>query len=130
MASQDYSTPPANETIVQGQTLPRMDVEYANIADENPSPNLANENSSLMPLAAKLELSDGKERRPPHNDRAWAIAFKINVLVTLISAAWFGSMAIEVLANGSMSGAGRRRLQDGKDFKDSGKCLAWLVVCG
>lgn len=40
----------------------------------------------------------------------WATAFKLTVALTFVAAVWTGGLAAEALANGSLSGEGRRRL--------------------
>lgn len=40
----------------------------------------------------------------------WATAFKVTVALTFVAAVWTGGLAVEALANDSLSGEGRRRL--------------------
>lgn len=47
---------------------------------------------------------------PAHHHKAWANLFKANVVLTVAAAVWFGGMALEALANDSLTGEGRRRL--------------------
>ena len=47
---------------------------------------------------------------PVHHHKAWANVFKANVVLTVAAAVWFGGMAMEALANDSLTGEGRRRL--------------------
>ena len=47
---------------------------------------------------------------PAQAHKAWANLFKLNVVLTVAAAFWFGGMAIEALKNDALSGEGRRRL--------------------
>jgi len=64
------------------------------------------------PLAIKNGGGDGPEPSPTLSStpvvahKAWANLFKLNVVLTIAAAAWFGGMAIEALKNDSLSGEG------------------------
>lgn len=70
------------------------------------------------PLAIKNGGGGGPDPKPtPPTDAAparhhavWAHVFKANVVLTVAAAVWFGGMAMEALANDSLTGEGRRRL--------------------
>ncbi|CAB1097817.1 unnamed protein product [Ectocarpus sp. CCAP 1310/34] len=77
----------------------------------------------LLPLAVDsaehaIQAGDdeNKSRYSPH--RGWACAFKVNVLVTVLAAFWFGFEGLEALANDSLSGQGRRRLMHNEHGDD------------
>lgn len=85
--------------------------------------DLENDTGSFLPQDDSLETPllpvavDGSNRghaastKVAAKDKGWAIAFKINVVMTVLAAVWFGKMAVDAVANDSLSGAGRRRLQ-------------------
>lgn len=67
----------------------------------------------LLPLSTQRQDCDGDFDAPTANlDRGWAYAFKINVVVTVISAVWFGTLGIQALKD-TTAGVGRRRLHSG-----------------
>lgn len=89
--------------------------------------------SRLIPLATQPKKDAGQlptttPSSEEYKDKTWAVAFTVNVLMALVSAAWFGSTAIEAITSGSLSMAGRRRLQLGEIPEDSGKCFAFLLL--
>ena len=72
--------------------------------------------TSLLPIAVPSD-GDSDElghREPMYRDKSWAIAFKINVVLTVVSAVWFGTMGVEALMADSLTNAGRRRLHLGE----------------
>ncbi|CAN0421906.1 unnamed protein product, partial [Ectocarpus sp. 12 AP-2014] len=69
----------------------------------------------LLPLAVDsaeytVQAGDDEHKSQHSAHRGWACAFKVNVLVTMLAAFWFGFEGLEALANDSLSGQGRRRL--------------------
>lgn len=69
----------------------------------------------LLPLAVDsaehtVQAGDDEHKSRHSAHRGWACAFKVNVLVTVLAAFWFGFEGLEALANDSLSGQGRRRL--------------------
>ena len=79
----------------------------------------------LLPVAVDgINRGHAASTKVAAKDKGWAIAFKMNVVVTVIAAVWFGKMAIDAVANDSLSGAGRRRLQlHGSSGKSFGFCV-------
>lgn len=102
---------------IQGQAVHLKDVEDAS---GSAPPEDDDVDSPLLPLASQGRDEDIVVSPPKEMDQGWAVAFKINVATTLVSAICFGSMAIEAISNDHFSGAGRRRLQLGEDSHDSG----------
>lgn len=80
----------------------------------------------LLPVAVGAGNNRGHaaSTKVAAKDKGWAIAFKLNVVVTLVAAVCFGKMAVDAMVNDSLSGAGRRRLQV---HGDSGKLFRILV---
>lgn len=102
--------------------------------------DLENDTGSFLPQDDSLETPllpvavDGSNRghaastKVAAKDKGWAIAFKINVVMTVLAAVWFGKMAVDAVANDSLSGAGRRRLQaHGGSGKSFGFCVFGAV---
>lgn len=102
--------------------------------------DLENDSGSFLPQDDSLETPllpvavDGSNRghaastKVAAKDKGWAIAFKINVVMTVLAAVWFGKMAVDAVANDSLSGAGRRRLQaHGGSGKSFGFCVFGAV---
>eukprot|EP00752_Nemacystus_decipiens_P002056 g1968.t1 len=103
---------------VDGATEPLLPVAMG----ATPTPEVKTTNCCMIaccaPLAIKNEVLSGGDppepdatsSAPVHHHKAWANAFKANVVFTVAAAAWFGGMALEALANDSLTGEGRRRL--------------------
>lgn len=114
-ANGDYPQP---AYAVEGQVVLGPDVESSN---GSARPQGDDADSPLLPLATSSADTRHDTTALPAAamDKGWAVAFKINVFVTLLSAAWFGTMAFEALASDALSGAGRRRLQLRQGSEDS-----------
>lgn len=109
----------------------QLDVENAGIDDASapllqpivltePSAGSETNNCCMIaccaPLAIKNGGGDDPEPTPTVSSpvvahhKGWANLFKLNVVLTVAAAMWFGGLAIEALKNDSLSGEGRRRL--------------------
>lgn len=106
---------------VHGEPIQGMDLE----SDSGPFvPQDDSLVTPLLPVAIDRSNRGHASTKVAANDKGWAIAFKMNVVVTVIAAVWFGKMAIDAVVNDSLSGAGRRRLQlHGGSGKSFGFCV-------
>lgn len=88
-----------------------------------PAPEVKTTNCCMIACCAPLAIKNGGGPPEPepeptpttssasvHHHKAWANVFKANVVFTVAAAVWFGGMALEALANDSLTGEGRRRL--------------------
>lgn len=85
-----------------------------------PAPEVKTTNCCMIACCAPLAIKNGGGQEPDpepsaasapvHHHKAWANVFKANVVMTVVAAVWFGGMALEALANDSLTGEGRRRL--------------------
>ena len=107
---------------IQGEPVHDVDLENDSGAFLAQDDNLE---APLLPLAVDAVSNRGHaaSTKVAAKDKGWATAFKLNVVVTLVAAVCFGKMALDAIANDSLSGAGRRRLQV---RGDSGKLLGIL----
>lgn len=94
---------------IHGEPVQGVDLENNSSAFQPQDDSL---DAPLLPLAVDgINRGHVASTKVATKDKGWAIAFKINVVVTVIAAVCFGKLAIDAVANDSLSGAGRRRLQ-------------------
>lgn len=99
-------------------------------AEENyihSAPQPAGEEDFLLaPLAIYGDKREnGTSQSEAQMDKNWATAFKVNVIVTVLSAAVFGFMAVDLVADDAASGAGFKRRLQGRP-SSSGACVMYL----
>ena len=94
---------------IHGEPVQGVDLENNSSAFQPQDDSL---DAPLLPLAVDgINRGHVASTKVATKDKGWAIAFKINVVVTVIAAVCFGKLAIDAVANDSLSRAGRRRLQ-------------------
>lgn len=111
MRSRTYPGNSSGEAAAQNQAVGGEDLEDGRVDYVS---------STRVPLAIQPNINEGNSLTPSFEDKdkAWAVAFKINVLVTLVAAILFGSKAFDALASSFLFGDGPRRSQLGKDFNN------------